>query len=89
MSAKSIIYDLVYVKIMVLALEDFSTHIYDQKVQPAPVVGEIFLEAVSDPLQKHLQHEDVAEDLVSVFQHHLHHLPLLDVNVFKRLSGKM
>lgn len=62
------------------------THVYDEEVQPAPVVGEVFLEAVSEPLEEHLQNKDVGEDLISVLQHHLHHLPLLDVDVLKGLN---
>lgn len=64
------------------------THIHDEKVEPAPVVGEIFLEAVCDPLEEHLQHKDVGEDLVGGLQHHLHHFPLLDVDIFKRLQQR-
>jgi len=31
-----------------------STYVHDEEVQPAPVVGEVFLETVGDPLQTHL-----------------------------------
>lgn len=62
------------------------THIHDEKVQPAPVVCEIFPEAVSDPLQSHFQDEDVGEDFICVFKDHFHHFPLFNVDVFKRLS---
>lgn len=61
-------------------------YVHDEKVQPAPVVGEILLEAVSNPLEEHLQHKDVGEDLVSILQHHLHNLSLLNVDVFKGLQ---
>jgi len=64
------------------------THVHDEEVQPAPVVGEVLLEAVRRPLEEHLQHEDVGEHLVGVLQHHLHHLPLLDVDVFKSLEPR-
>lgn len=62
------------------------TYVHNEKVKPAPVVGEIFLEAVGNPLEEHLQHEDVGEDLVGIFQHHLYHLSLLDVDIFKGLQ---
>lgn len=61
------------------------TYVHNKKVQPAPVVGEIFLEAVCNPLEEHLQHEDVGEYLVGRLQHHLHHFPLLNVDIFKCL----
>lgn len=63
------------------------TYIDDEEVEPAPVVGEVLLEAVGEPLEQHLQDEDVGEDLVGVLQHHLDHLPLLDVDVLKGLKG--
>lgn len=63
------------------------THVNDEEVQPAPVVGEVFLEAVGEPLEQHLQNEDVGEDLVRVLQNDLHHLPLLDVDVLEGLQG--
>lgn len=63
------------------------THIDDEEVQPAPVVGEVLLEAVGEPLEQHLQDEDVGEDLICVLQHHLDHPPLLDVDVLKGLEG--
>ena len=61
------------------------THIHDEEVQPAPVVGEILLEAVGDPLQEHLQHKDVGEDFICVLQDDFHHFPLLDVDVLECL----
>ena len=64
------------------------TYIHDKKVEPAPVVGEIFLEAVRNPLEEHLQHKDVREDLVGRLQHHLYHFSLLNVDVFKCLQKK-
>lgn len=63
------------------------TYIDDEEVEPAPVVGEVLLEAVGEPLEQHLQDEDVGEDLVCVLQHHLDHPPLLDVDVLKGLKG--
>lgn len=62
------------------------TYVYDEEVEPAPGVGEILDEAVSRPLQQHLQDEDVGEDLVRVLQHRLDGPPLLDVNVLKSLN---
>ena len=63
------------------------TYIDDEEVEPAPVVGEVLLEAVGEPLEQHLQDEDVGEDLVGVLQHHLDHPPLLDVDVLEGLRG--
>ncbi len=63
---------------------NWCTYIHNEKVQP-PVVGEVFLETVGDPLQTHFQDEDVGEDLVCVFKHHFDHFPLFNVNVFKCL----
>lgn len=65
---------------------NWCTYIHNEKVQPAPVVGEVFPETVGDPLQTHFQDEDVGEDLVCVFKHHFDHFPLFNVNVFKCLS---
>ena len=63
-----------------------NTYIDDEKVQPAPGVGEVLDEAVRHPLQQHLQDEDVREHLVRELQHRLHCPPLLDVDVLKGLS---
>lgn len=68
-------------------MNQWVTHVDDEEVEPAPVVGEVLLEAVCEPLEQHLQDEDVGEDLVSVFEHHLHHPPLLDVDVLEGLKG--
>ncbi len=64
------------------------THIHDKKVEPAPVVGEILLEAVGNPLEEHLQHKDVGEDLVARLQHHLYDFSLLNVDIFKCLQRR-
>lgn len=61
------------------------TYIHDEKVQPAPVVGEILLEAIGDPLEEHFQHKDVGEHLVGGLQNHFYDFSLLDVDIFKRL----
>lgn len=63
-----------------------NTHIHNEEVQPAPVVGEVLLEAIGDPFEEHLQNKDVSEDLVSILQDDLHDLPLLNVDVLKRLQ---
>lgn len=65
---------------------NWCTYVHNEKVQPAPVVGEVFPETVGDPLQSHFQDEDVGEDLVCIFKHHFDHFPLFNVNVFKCLS---
>lgn len=62
------------------------TYINNQEVKPAPSIGEVFGEAVSNPLQKHLQNKDVCEDFICIFQHRLYRLALLDVNVLKSLN---
>lgn len=62
------------------------TYIHDEKVKPAPVVGEIFLEAVCNPLEEHLEHEDVGKELICILQHHLNDLSLLNVDIFKCLQ---
>lgn len=62
------------------------TYIHNEKVEPAPVVGEILLEAVCNPLEEHLQHKDVGEDLVSILQHHFYNFSLLNVDIFKCLK---
>lgn len=62
------------------------TYVHDKKVEPAPVVCEIFLEAVCDPLEEHLQHKDVGEYLVGRLQHHLNDFSLLYVDIFKCLQ---
>jgi hypothetical protein len=64
-----------------------NTYINNEEVQPTPGVGEVLLESVGHPLQQHLQDEDISEDFVCVLQHYLNGLPLLYVNVFKRLHG--
>lgn len=64
------------------------TYIHDEKIKPAPVVSEIFLKAVCNPLEEHLQHKDVGEDFVGVLQHHLYDFSLLDVDIFKCLQQR-
>lgn len=64
------------------------TYIHNKKVEPAPVVGEIFLEAICNPFEEHLQHKDVGEDLVGRLQHHLYDFSLLNVDIFKCLQQK-
>lgn len=63
------------------------TYINDEEVEPTPVVGEVLSETVGQPLEQHLQDEDVCENLVGKFQHHLNHPPLLNVDVLKGLPG--
>lgn len=64
------------------------TYIHNEKVKPAPIVGEILLEAICDPLEEHFQHKDVGEDLVSRLQHHLHNFSFFNVDIFKCLQKK-
>lgn len=63
-----------------------STYIHNKEVEPAPVVGKIFLEAVCNPLEEHFKHEDVGEDFVSILQHHLNDFSLLDIDILKCLQ---
>lgn len=63
------------------------TYVNNKKVQPTPVVSEVFFESVSKPFQDHLQNEDIGEDLVSEFQHHLYNPPLVNVDVLEGLQG--
>lgn len=63
------------------------THVHDEEVEPAPGVGEVYLEAVSHPLEQHLHDEDVGEDLVSVLQDGADDSPLLDVDVLEGLGA--
>lgn len=61
------------------------SHIYDEEVQPAPGVGEVRLKPIGDPLEKHLQHEDVGENLICVLQDDLDDWTLLHVDVLEGL----
>ena len=54
----------------------------DDKVQPAPGIGEIFLEAVRGPLHHHLTHKYNAERLIHGLQNHLQRLSFFNVHVF-------
>lgn len=62
------------------------TYIHNEEVQPAPVVGEILLEAISNPLEEHFQHKDVGEYLVGSLQNQFYDFSLLNVDVFKCLQ---
>jgi len=57
----------------------------DDKVEPAPGVSEVLLEAVRRPLHDHLTHEYDAERLVHELQHHLQRLPIFNVHVLNCL----
>lgn len=63
------------------------THIYDEKVQPAPGVGEVGLEAIGHPFQEHLHNKDEGENFVSKLQDDFHGSSSFDVYVFKGLRG--
>lgn len=60
-------------------------HVYDEKVKPAPSVGEVGLEAVGDPFQEHLNDKDEGENFVSKLQDDLDGSSSFDVYVLKRL----
>lgn len=61
------------------------TYVNNQKIEPAPVIGEVLLKAISYPLEEHLQNKHVGEHFVCILQNHLHHFPLVYVNVLKCL----
>lgn len=61
------------------------TYIHNEEVQPTPGVGEILDKTISNPLQQHLQDEDVSENPVSVLQNDPNGLPLLNVHILKGL----
>lgn len=65
-----------------------NTYIHNEEVEPTPGIGEVLDKAVCDPLQQHLQDENIGEDLVGILQHRFDGPPLLDVNVLKCLSRK-
>lgn len=61
------------------------THVHDEKVQPAPGIGEVGLEAIGDPFQEHLDDKDEGENFVSKLQDDFHGSSPFDVYVFKGL----
>lgn len=63
------------------------THVDDEKVEPAPGIGEVNLEAVGHPFEKHLNDEDVGKDLVCILQDGADHAPPLDVDVLEGLGA--
>lgn len=65
-----------------------NTYIHNEEVEPTPGIGEVLDKAVCDPLQQHLQNENIGKDLVCILQHYFDGLLLLDVNVLKCLSRK-
>lgn len=60
----------------------------DDEVKPTPSVSEVSPETESDPLQEHLQHEQVNERLVCVAQRRLKIRPIVEVDVLKHLFIK-
>lgn len=62
-----------------------TTYDDDDKVKPAPGVGEVLLEAVRAHLDHHLADEDHREHFVHVLQYHPQHFPLRQVDVFNCL----
>lgn len=61
------------------------TYIYNEKVQPAPCVGEVGLEAVCDPFKEHLDDKDVRENFVSKLQNDFNGSSSFYIYVFKGL----
>lgn len=47
------------------------SYIQDEEVQPAPGVGEVLLQSKGNPLEKHLQQEQVGAHLVHGAHHRL------------------
>jgi hypothetical protein len=57
----------------------------NDKVKPAPGVGEVLDEAEGQPLDGHLEGEDHGEDPVHVVQHVLQNWTFLQVGIFQSL----
>jgi hypothetical protein len=62
------------------------SHHDDDKVQPAPGIGEVLDDAHGQPLHRHLHGEDDGEDLVHVIKDVLKDRPLSQVDVLRRLK---
>lgn len=71
----------------VQSIHECFTYVDDEEVEPAPVVGEVLLEAVREPLEQHLQDEDVGENTIGILQNDLYRLPLLNVHILKGLKS--
>lgn len=67
---------------------NIKTYVNNEEVQPAPSVGEIDLETICSPFQKHLNDKYVGEDLICIFENDFNHSSLLNVNIFKCLIGE-
>lgn len=65
--------------------QDSQTYVYDEKVQPAPGIGEVGLETISHPFKKHFNDKHVGENFVRVFQNNFDSSALFYVNVLKGL----
>lgn len=63
------------------------TYINNNKIQPAPEIGEVFGKTIRDPFQQHLENEDVGENFISKFQYGLYGFPRFKVNVLKSLKN--
>lgn len=61
------------------------TYINNEKVQPAPSVGEVDLETICSPFEEHLNDKNIGEDLICIFENDFNHSPLLNIDVLKRL----
>ena len=53
---------------VVVVSERRTTYHDDDKIQPAPGVGEVIFEAQGQPLDEHFDEEDDGEDTVHVIQ---------------------
>ena len=63
-----------------------STYHDDDKVEPAPGVGEVVLESECQPLDEHFNEEDDGEDAVHVVKNVLQDRSLRQVNILQGLS---
>ena len=62
------------------------THHYNDKVKPAPGIGEVLDKAEGEPLDHHLHGEYHSKDPVHVVEDVLQHRPLRQVYVLRRLK---
>lgn len=62
-----------------------STYIHNNKVQPAPGIGEVFDKSICNPFQQHLKNEDVRENFIRIVQDDLYSFPRVQINVLKGL----
>lgn len=77
------VYNILHIRFKVINVK---TYINNEEVQPAPSVGEVGLETIRNPFQKHLNDKNIGEDLICIFQNDFNHSSLLNVNILKCLN---